>query len=69
MSSDDKSAFSAADMKALRYLALALGVITVVECAIARSTPMLVLVIGLNVLTMLLCPLAIYLLRRRRAAK
>ena len=53
-------------MKAVRLLAISLGVITCAECVIAKSPGMLALVIGLNIAMMVLCPLAIYLLRRAR---
>ena len=66
MSENDKAAFTAQDMKAVRLLAVSLGVITCAECFVAKSTEMLVLVIGLNVVMMVACPLAIYALRRAR---
>jgi len=66
MNAPDKAAFTAQDMKVLRLLALTLGVVTIGECLLARNPTMVAVVIALNVLTMIACPLVIYLLRRAR---
>jgi hypothetical protein len=62
--SEEAGGFTPADIQVLRWLALALGIITAVECVMASSTEMLVVAIGLNVLTLVTCPVAIHLRRR-----
>lgn len=67
--SEDPSTFTPADIQVLRWLAIALGIITAIECAMARSTEMLFAAIALNVVTMVTCPVAIYLRRRRQTTR
>lgn len=69
MNEERKAAFSPQDLKVIKLLAVALGVVACGELWIATSTEMRVLAVGLNGVTLVVALLAIYLLRRVRARR
>lgn len=68
-SGNDDAAFTLADMKALRLLAVALGVVLAAMCLVIRERAEMLLAASLITLMMITCPLAIYLRRRRKLRK
>jgi hypothetical protein len=69
MSEPSRGTFTLQDIQAIRYLTLALGVVTAIECAVAKSREILALELALNVVTMVVCLLAIYAFRRAKTKK
>jgi hypothetical protein len=62
-------AFSLRDIRALRLLAISLGVVAAVGCFVVRDDVGALLMIGLAAIIMIAAPLAIYALRRYRGKK
>jgi hypothetical protein len=62
-------AFSLRDIRALRLLAISLGVVVALGCFVVRDDVGALLMIGLATVIMIAAPLAIYALRRYRTKK
>jgi hypothetical protein len=63
------AAFTLADLRALRWLAIALGAVLAALCLLIKETAELLLAIGLVASMMIIAPLAIYLLRRGKTRR
>ena len=67
MSDNQRPVFTLADMAALRWLAVALGVVLCGICVVSKAEEEVFLAVGLVVVMMIVCLAALYFLRRRQA--
>jgi len=63
----ERAAFSAADIKALQYLAIVLGLVVAGIAYVSKAAEAQLLAIGLAAAMMIVSPLAIFLFRRRKS--